>query len=163
LFAARGLIEWNVLVDADILRQAEHALGHDVTQDFVRAASDAVARRTNPLLSIGTLGRRDAPVADDAAHVLKIHAEGPQILHLFRRDVLADRAFRAGRLALGQGGERPEAGELQPLRLHIPVCDALTHGAIADRGLTCDLGLPRKLDQFAGIGIALAATHGKAL
>src|SRR5690349_23270925 len=39
----RQVLERHVLVDADVARQAQHALGDDVLQDLVRAAGDAQA------------------------------------------------------------------------------------------------------------------------
>ena len=52
------LVKRQVLVDADILRQAEHALGDDVLQDLVRAAGDAKARRPHEALLEDRIGRQ---------------------------------------------------------------------------------------------------------
>src|SRR5258708_9218410 len=125
------LVERHVLVDPDVGRHAQHALGHDVAQDLVGAAGDAEARAADPL-RLEARGMRHV-FLHDAARAHQLHGEGAHVLHLGRRHDLDDRRFGARRLALGERGERAIARQLQALLLDVPVADLAAHLLIAYR------------------------------
>ena len=97
--AAFHLVERHVLVDADILGQAQNAFGNDVLQDLVRAARNPQARGPHEALLEDGIGRHPVGICQDAVMVLHLDGRVTDILKMVRGDDLADRVFRSRCLA----------------------------------------------------------------
>src|SRR5580693_9312658 len=147
LSPTRQFVERHVLVDADVLRQTEHALGDDVAQDLVGATGDAKTRRRQPAALEETVHRRIFAL-QDSGFAFELHRERAQILKLRRDDDFRDRRFRSRLLAARERSHGAEGGVAKPGRLHIPVGDALAHGGVLDRRSVLELERARELQQL---------------
>ena len=92
----RDVAERHVLVDAHVLRQAEHAFGDDVLHDLVGAAGEAQGGRIEQRF-LEDAGDRHVLAHRRAGHADQVEAVRQDVLQLVRRHHLDDRRFRTRR------------------------------------------------------------------